>query len=30
LNDFFRDLTDPILYTEGEVYQYVGDEIIVS
>lgn len=30
LNDFFRDLTDPVLYTEGEVYQYVGDEIIVS
>lgn len=30
LNDFFRDLTDPILYTEGEVCNYVGDEIIVS
>lgn len=30
LNDFFRDLTDPVLFTEGEVYQYVGDEIIVS
>lgn len=30
LNDFFRDLTDPILYTKGEVYQYVGDEIIIS
>lgn len=30
LNDFFRDLTDPVLFTEGEVYNYVGDEIIVS
>jgi len=30
LNDFFRDLTDPILYTRGEVYQYVGDEIIIT
>ena len=30
LNDFFKDLTDPILYTDGEVYQYVGDEVIVT
>ena len=30
LNDFFRDLSDPILYSKGEVYQYVGDEIVVS
>ena len=30
LNDFFRDVTDPIIYTYGEVYQYVGDEIIIS
>lgn len=30
LNDFFRDLTDPVLYTKGEVCNYVGDEIIVS
>ncbi|MCB0567430.1 MAG: adenylate/guanylate cyclase domain-containing protein [Phaeodactylibacter sp.] len=30
LNDFFRDITNPILYTSGEVYQYVGDEVILS
>ncbi|MCI5081567.1 MAG: adenylate/guanylate cyclase domain-containing protein [Saprospiraceae bacterium] len=30
LNDFFRDVTNPILYTSGEVIQYVGDEIVVS
>ena len=30
LNDFFADLSDPILYSKGEVYQYVGDEIVVS
>ena len=30
LNDFFRDITNPILYTSGEVVQYVGDEIVIS
>ncbi|MEM1323585.1 MAG: adenylate/guanylate cyclase domain-containing protein [Bacteroidota bacterium] len=30
LNDFFRDITNPIIYTGGEIYQYVGDEVIVS
>jgi adenylate cyclase len=30
LNDFFRDLTDPISATGGEIYQYVGDEIVIS
>ena len=30
LNDFFRDITDSILYTNGEIYQYVGDEIVIS
>lgn len=30
LNDFFRDVTDPIIYTGGEIYQYVGDEIVIS
>lgn len=29
LNDFFNDITEPILDTRGEIYQYVGDEIIV-
>jgi adenylate cyclase len=26
----FRDVTRPILDTEGEIYQYVGDEIVIS
>jgi len=30
LNDFFNDVTDPIIYSRGEIYQYVGDEITVS
>jgi adenylate cyclase len=30
LNDFFFDLTDPIILSRGEIYQYVGDEIVVS
>jgi adenylate cyclase len=30
LNDFFADITDTILNNEGEIYQYVGDEIIIS
>lgn len=30
LNDFYRDLTNPIIYKSGEIYQYVGDEIVVS
>jgi adenylate cyclase len=30
LNDFFNDLTDPIIYRRGEIYQYVGDEVVVS
>jgi adenylate cyclase len=30
LNDFYRDITYPILYKKGEIYQYVGDEISVS
>ncbi len=30
LNDFFRDITNPILYTSGEIYQYVGDEVVIS
>lgn len=29
LNDFFNDITEPILDTRGEIYQYVGDEVIV-
>jgi len=30
LNDFFYDITDAILSAKGEIYKYVGDEIIVS
>lgn len=30
LNDFFHDITDSIVYTHGEIYQYVGDEAVVS
>lgn len=30
LNDFFSDITNAIIYTSGEVYQYVGDEVVVS
>ena len=30
LKELFEDVTQPILYTRGEIYQYVGDEIVVS
>ncbi len=30
LRDFFRDITPAIMNTEGEIYQYVGDEVVVS
>ncbi len=30
LQEIFTDLTDPILAYEGEIYQYVGDEIVIS
>jgi len=30
LSNLFSDLTDIILNNEGEIYQYVGDEIVVS
>jgi adenylate cyclase len=30
LNDFFNDITEPIINNEGEIYQYVGDEVIIS
>lgn len=30
LKDFFADITDPILENKGEIYQYVGDEVIVA
>jgi len=30
IRDFFRDVTPSILTHKGEIYQYVGDEVIVS
>jgi len=30
LNDLFSDITDTVLNNEGEIYQYVGDEIVIS
>ncbi len=30
LNEFFADITDAIKYSKGEIYQYVGDEVVVS
>lgn len=30
IKEFFRDATPGILMTKGEIYQYVGDEIVVS
>ncbi len=30
LNDFFHDMTDPILERKGKIYQYVGDEIVLT
>jgi len=30
LKDFFRDVSPAIVQTRGEVYQYVGDEVVVS
>lgn len=30
LNDFFFDIADPIRQCKGEIYQYVGDEVVVT
>ncbi|WP_126243346.1 adenylate/guanylate cyclase domain-containing protein [Chitinophaga rhizosphaerae] len=30
LKDFFTDITNPILENRGEIYQYVGDEVIIA
>ena len=27
---YYADMTNPILETDGEIYQYVGDEIVIS
>lgn len=30
LNDFFFDIAEPIQRCKGEIYQYVGDEVVIS
>ncbi len=30
VNDFFHDVSRPVLDTRGEIYQYVGDEVVIS
>jgi len=30
LNDFFTDVADSVMLFKGEIYQYVGDEVVVS
>ncbi|MEM7369320.1 MAG: response regulator [Bacteroidota bacterium] len=30
LNDFFGDISQPVLDHGGEIYQYVGDEVVIS
>ncbi len=30
LNDFFSDIAEPVAQFHGEIYQYVGDEVVVS
>jgi adenylate cyclase len=29
-NDFFHDIAEPVLATRGRIYQYVGDEAVVT
>ena len=30
LRDFYADITGSIIYNGGEIYQYVGDEVVIS
>lgn len=30
VNDFFYDITEPVRKTKGEIYKYVGDEVIIT
>jgi len=30
LKEVFNDITEPILNSQGEIYQYVGDEVVVT
>ena len=30
LHDYFSDITNAILYNKGQIYQYVGDEVVIT
>lgn len=30
LNDFFHDLAEPVLATKAQIYQYVGDQVVLT
>ena len=30
LNTFFRDISEPILERDAEIYQYIGDEVVLT
>jgi adenylate cyclase len=30
VNDFFRDVSRPVLDSRGEIYEYVGDEVVIT
>lgn len=30
LNDFFHDIAEPVLATKARIYQYVGDEVVLT
>ncbi|MEP7170428.1 MAG: adenylate/guanylate cyclase domain-containing protein, partial [Bacteroidota bacterium] len=30
MNNYFFDIADPIVESKGEIYQYVGDEVVIS
>ncbi len=29
-NDFYHDLSEPVLQTRGRIYEYVGDEVVIT
>lgn len=30
LKDMYRDITDPVMRCGGEIYQYIGDEVVIT
>ncbi len=30
LNDFFHDIAEPVLATRAQIYQYIGDEVVLT